>query len=581
MAIFSKETLSRLRDQVDLVQLISSHLAIKKAGAIYKGLCPFHDEKTPSFVVNPTDKNYHCFGCGAHGDALQFLMGYLRYSFSEAVEFLGDRFGIPLEKEEGDSQKSFARQEIKRAQDRAQHLFRFHLLHTREGEEALAYLASRGIALPFIERFQLGFAPKQGLLKKWLEEEKITDEIQQASGLLSTNGRELFSERITFPIFSLQGALIGFSARKIREETFGGKYINTSETLLFKKSKVLFGGHQSRKRMAKEQKAIVVEGQIDCLRLIDEGFDFSVASQGTAFGLDHVKELNSLGVKRVFLAFDGDKAGQEAIRKTGHLFTQNGVEVKVVVLPEGDDPDSLIRKEGKERFQKELDQSIDFLDFLIRHEAKSLPINTPHGKNEWVKRLVQAVSSWNQPLIEHECLKKISDETKTPLELLGRTSVPPPTQLIRRSGILNPFEVDYDLILEKDFLFWFIQGREAKLKKEVMGYVKADDFVTPLCRSAYIFVEGRIEKPLLEVLLECEEGALQEFFSEITEKKVVSKKGESLARESFQKFLDRNWLKKREEVKKKMNENVLTDDEALVLAQEFSAMKRVEIGKTS
>lgn len=321
MAIYSKESLERLRQKIDLGEVISSYVSMQRSGASYKALCPFHEEKTPSFLIHKGDSHYHCFGCGAHGDAISFLMEYAKMTFVEALESLAERFQVSLEKVE-EEEKGPDKKKLKQVLERASVFYRFFLLHSDEGKIALQYLYKRDIDLAFIERFEIGYAPKQGdMLYKLLKAEGFPDEDLQLAGLyLPSRRKDFFTERITFPIRDRMGAVIGFSARKFKEETFGGKYINTSETPLFKKSQVLFGFCYSRHRMAKERKAIVVEGQIDALRLIFEGFDFTVAGQGTAFGDGHVKELLGLGVQQVYLAFDGDRAGKEAAVKVGDLF---------------------------------------------------------------------------------------------------------------------------------------------------------------------------------------------------------------------------------------------------------------------
>jgi DNA primase len=352
--MFTKESLELLRQRIDLAEVLSAHLSLQRSGAAYKALCPFHEEKTPSFVVQKGDTHYHCFGCGAHGDAIAFLMTHVKMGFTEAVESLAERFQVTLEKsEEPQGERGPSKAQLKNALELASDLYHHLLLHSAEGQVALRYLYERGLDLEFIRQFQVGYAPRMPhLLMQYLNSHQIDERIQESAGLVSITQtgrrRDFFSDRITFPIRDALGAVIGFSARKFKEETFGGKYINTSETPLFKKSRVLFGLSYSRARIAKEAKAIIVEGQIDCLRLIHSGFNYAVAGQGTAFGEEHVKELVQLGVKRVYLALDGDHAGQEAASKIGNFFQKRGVDVLVVSLPDGTDPDSVLTERGPE-----------------------------------------------------------------------------------------------------------------------------------------------------------------------------------------------------------------------------------------
>lgn len=246
MAIFSKESLETLRQRVDLVDVLSSHMDLKRSGASYKGLCPFHDEKTPSFTIQKGDTHYHCFGCGAHGDAIHFLMTHLKMSFLDAVESLAQRFNVPLQQvESAEETKGPNKGALKEALDIASNFYQLILLHTKEGHEALHYLFKRGIDIEFVRRFRIGLAPQEpGMLRKIMHAKFIKDEILEHAGLIARardNGwRDFFQDRITFPICDATGAVIGFSARKYKENTFGGKYINTAETPLFKKSRTLF-----------------------------------------------------------------------------------------------------------------------------------------------------------------------------------------------------------------------------------------------------------------------------------------------------------------------------------------------------
>src|SRR5579872_3312400 len=225
MPIYKQESLEQLRQRIDLAEVLSSHLQMQRAGTAYKALCPFHDEKTPSFMVQKGDSHYHCFGCGAHGDAIAFLMGHLKMGFAEAVESLAERFQVTLEKtEEQDTPKGPSKALLKQALEKACRFYHFSLLYADEGREALHYLFERGITLDFIRFFQVGFAPKTPeVLRRTLHAEGVSDEILEQAGLLSITQtgrkREFFSERITFPIRDSGGAVIGFSARKIKEET--------------------------------------------------------------------------------------------------------------------------------------------------------------------------------------------------------------------------------------------------------------------------------------------------------------------------------------------------------------------------
>ena len=404
--MYSKESLETLRRRIDLVDVLEGHLELKRSGSSYKALCPFHEEKSPSFMIQKGDSHYHCFGCGAHGDAIQFLMERQGFTFVEAIESLALKFGVILERVESAELKGPSKKEMGDAMMKAAELYHVWLLHTDKGQQALKYLHARGIDLEFIKRYKIGVAPDQAtFLLKFFQKENVSQEILKACGLVTDtakgNLRDFFIDRITFPIHSPTGQVIGFSARKYKEETFGGKYINSMETALFKKSHVLFGLNFSRPRIVKEKRALIVEGQIDALRLIDNGLDLTVASLGTAFGESHVQELVKLGVEQVHLIFDPDTAGKEAALKVGNLFQKLSIDVHVVTMPDGHDPDSLLKEKGVEPLLDLLEKAPDYLTFLVQSYSARINQNSPAEKNLLIERLSTQIRDWNSEILIH------------------------------------------------------------------------------------------------------------------------------------------------------------------------------------
>lgn len=583
MAIFTKESLDTLRQKIDLIEVISAHVDLKRAGAAYKALCPFHDEKSPSFMIQKGDSHYHCFGCGAHGDAIQFLMNYLKMGFSEAVASLAEKFHVHLDQVDGPTERTGpSRAVLKEALETACRFYNFYLLHTEEGHTALRYLYERGLDLEFINQFRLGLAPHTaGIFKKVMREKNISDEILQATGLItqlddSGRQREFFSQRILFPIHEASGAVIGFSGRKYQESTFGGKYVNTPETPLFKKSRILFGLNYSRKRIAKEGRAIVVEGQIDALRLIHAGFNMTVAGQGTAFGEGHVQELLNLGVKLVFLAMDPDGAGQEAASKIGNLFQKQGVEVRVVGLPIGLDPDAYIKEKGPEGFQKLLEESQEYLPFLVDHCARKINRHTPAGKNELVNVISKQIREWNSPLMVHESLRKMGHLLQVPEHLLAVEQAYLPNVHIRKSGNIGNETVNPDRILECDFLRWLLLkgGGEEKYVQFAKANLAPNELRFVPCRNiyqTYITRFDRKESRDLLSLIDTEEEQL--IIKEILGKKVNLKKSDQGFCEAVNKILVRNWMEQREEVRGRIQGGQCTDDELTVFIKQFDVLK--------
>lgn len=586
MPLFTKDSLETLRQRIDLVDVLSTHLDLKRSGAAYKALCPFHDEKTPSFMIQKGDSHYHCFGCGAHGDAIQFLMTHLKMSFSDAVESLAQRFNVGLQfvdnREENRGPNKSA---LKEALEMACRFYHMMLLHTEEGHQALHYLYQRGIDLDFIQRFRIGLAPREsGLLRKVLHAKFIKDEILEQAGLIAPGReggwRDFFYDRITFPICDAAGAVIGFSARKYKEATFGGKYINTTETALFKKSRILFGLHYSRRRIAKERKALIVEGQIDALRLIASGFNITVAGQGTAFGEGHVKELLALGLNQVFLALDSDEAGQQAAYKIGDLFQKEGVEVRVLQMPRGSDPDSFLREQGPEAFLELIENGIDYLTFAVNHHSRKLDLASPAGKNEIVQTLSNQIRAWNHPLMVHESLRKLAHLVQVPESIIGVDQEHIRNVYVKQFGNIGLQSVDPDRILESDFLRWLLLiGQEQPRFIEIAkANLKEEDLHVAVCRQLYhAYLECNSNQRPCDVLtlaIALEDAEGQQYLSELTHKKVNKERAEAQFLDTIQKILNRNWMESRQAIQSRIQSGQCSDDEALQLTKQLNEIIR-------
>jgi DNA primase len=585
MQFFKKESLELLRQRIDLAEVISAHVQLHRSGASFKACCPFHEEKTPSFVIQKGDSHYHCYGCGAHGDAIAFLMGHLKLSFIEAIETLAERFQVSLEKEEeGDQKKGPSKSAMKNALEKACRFYHFALLHTEEGHHALKYLYARGIDLEFIRLFEVGFAPKQSdVLQKVLHSQQIDVAMLEQTGLVSIGGnkkRDFFSDRITFPIRDAMGAVIGFSARKFKEDTYGGKYINTSETPLFKKSHVLYGLSYCRQRIAKERKAIVVEGQIDALRLIHAGFNFTVAGQGTAFGEGHVKELLHLGVNHIFLAMDGDEAGGEAAVKIGNLFQKKGVEVSTVQMPSGADPDLILKERGPPGFLQLMDESCDYLTFLFKHLSKNLDVNSPSKKNELVQKIASMIREWEQEVMVHESLKKLAKIAHIPETMIGVGGYSVPEIYVKKAEKIIFANIDPDKILETDLLRWMVLMGETQpqLIDMIRHNLLPEHFRVEACRrffshylEAYLCSQPR---DLLSLAIVLNSADDQTLFSQIMQKKINLLKAEETLIETIRKILQRHWMEEREKIKMKIHSGACTDEEVLELAKQFDEIKK-------
>lgn len=581
MLIYKPESLELLRQRIDLTEVVSSHIQLQRSGSAYKALCPFHEEKSPSFMISKGDKHYHCFGCGAHGDAIAFLMGYLKISFVDAIESLAERFQVTLEKiENGEVATGPSKKELRQVIDRACQLYHELLLTSEEAAPFRTYLRERGIDRSFAVAFQVGFAPGSGsYLYQTLRQEGYSEDILRESGLiLQGRAKDFFSDRIMFPIRDGIGAVIGFSGRKIKEETFGGKYINTPETPLFKKSQVLFGLSYSRQRIAKERKAIVVEGQIDALRLIHSGFNYTIAGQGTAFGEGHVRELSQLGVSHVYLALDGDGAGREATVKIGDLFQKKGIGVSVISLPQGQDPDQFIKQQGVQAFSALLERGVNYLTYLVGYFSAKFDLSNPAGKNELAQTIAKRIRAWEHPLMVFESLRQLAALLHIPESLLGlNTATSQP--YLKRSARVAFDVVDADKILETDLLrLLFLAGENVPRLLEIARLnLSEKHFRVSVCSKLYVsymraFVENK-ERDFLSLASRAGHIEEQEFLSEILAKKINLHKAEATMVLTVKRLLEREWMGQRDQITAKLQSTVGNEEEQLVLIKQFDALK--------
>lgn len=577
MPTIAKESLENLRHKVDLIDLLSSHLDLKRSGGYYKALCPFHDEKTPSFSLQRGSRNFHCFGCGAHGDAIEFVMRYLGYSFSDAVEYLAERYQVPLIYAK-DNQEGLKKGRFYEMYNYATRLFHYFLIKSEASRDALSYLKQRGIDETFIKNFQIGFALKeQGSFTQALLSKGFTKEELLEAGLLTKTSRgfdrEFFLDRIVFPIRDYRGQVIGFSARKYHESTFGGKYINSPEHFLFKKSKILYGLNYGRTRIAKERKVLIVEGQLDALRLISMGLNFTVAPLGTAFTESHVEQLLRLGVEEAALAFDADQAGIEAQIKTGHLLLKKGISVYCIPMEKGFDPDQLVREKGLDAFIDLFKKKMDYLSFYYQALSEVVDLNQPALKAKAIQKIKAKILEWEDPLLIHESCKKLAEIANVPISTLNvPLAKPKKRELIISEGIPSEKVLETDLLylllrLAKKYT-QFIPLAKINLSKEM--FLNKDCFA--LYEKIIAAFSSEETNDLLSLMIDLDQP-LVELLQAVLEKKVDEERAEELFENVLQKILDRDWLRRRELIKNTIQNANISEEEALKLVKEFEALK--------
>jgi DNA primase len=373
-----EETIQQVLAATDIVALIGRYVTLKRKGVDFWGLCPFHTEKSGSFKVSATHHNYHCFGCGAGGTAIRFLMEHDGLAFGEAVRRLAEAAGIRLETEVWDAEaerEAKHRSLLKKVHEDIAEWFHALLLRHEVADAARQYLKSRGITSAVAKNWQLGYAPEQGMMvRRWASEHQYSEQVLVDAGIYkrADDGRAYpgFRHRLMFPIRGENGDVIAFSGRLLDPNAKTAKYLNSPETPLFSKSKVLFGFDKSKRAIAKADCAIVCEGQVDLIMAFEAGIHNVCAPLGTAFTEFHAKLLKRT-CDEVILCYDSDNAGVKAAERSYQILSPAGLVVKVAALPKGEDPDSMIRKQGVEAFQETLAKAVDFLDFQIGHKKAS------------------------------------------------------------------------------------------------------------------------------------------------------------------------------------------------------------------
>lgn len=384
-----QDDIDAVRQRTDLVRLAQQYVALKKAGQRYVGLCPFHTEKTPSFGISPDKQLFYCHGCGKGGDAIHFLREIEGLEFAEAVERLGSQAGITIRYEgasPGERRQASRRQALHKANEAAAELYHRTLLEGREAEAARLYLADRGLSRESIEAFGIGFAPgRPDFLLRSLARDLSTEILVEAGlALKDPRGqvRDRFRARITFPLHDLSGKAVGFGARLLEGD--GPKYMNSPETPIYRKGELLYNMHRAKNDVTRSGQAFVVEGYTDVIALAQAGITTAVATCGTALGEGHFRLLSRF-TRRAILAFDSDEAGARAAERAHGLFETFGLDVAVLILPEGQDPADFVGSHGGEEFERMADKAEPLIEYMLERAVRGVDLATPEGQSQAVR----------------------------------------------------------------------------------------------------------------------------------------------------------------------------------------------------
>ncbi len=449
MALIKDSSVDAVKAAADIVAVVSARTPLRKAGARFVGRCPFHDERTPSFSVNPADKLYYCFGCGAKGDLITFVRETEQLDFAAAVEWLAERFNVELEYEQTSPEQDARRRQRERLLsllDAATSFYERYLWESQAGSLARDYLAGRGLGEEIAREYRLGLALGGTTLVRKALEKGFTREELRAAGLSNVRGNDYFNGRLLFPLADARGRILGFQARKLRDDDpLRAKYVNSPESELFHKGDLLYGLSHARGAIAKQERAVVVEGNTDVLALRQAGIEPVVASMGTALTERQLRELSRL-TKRVVLCFDGDAAGEAATLRGMELAASQGFDVRVVALPSGLDPADLA-----DGFEQRVAAATSYLLHRVRLELDRAP-----DRQEGFVRVRDVLAGFEDSPERQEALRFVADRLDLPKETQAGLA---PRGARGATGEVSPRLLDAGERLERDALAGVVAHR--------------------------------------------------------------------------------------------------------------------------
>jgi DNA primase len=498
-------------DAADMVEVVSARTQLRRSGARWTGLCPFHDEKTPSFSVNPADKLYYCFGCGKGGDVISFVRETEGLDFAQAVEWLAERYRVTLEYEESSPEQDAARSRRERLLallEQATAFYERYLWDSPRGEPARAYLESRGLREEVCREYRLGLAPGGATLARKAREKGFTAAELSAAGLVSRRGNDYFNGRLLFPLADARGRVRGFQARKLRDDDpLRAKYVNSPEGELFRKGDLLYGLDRARTAIAKQERAVVVEGNTDVLALHQARLEPVVASMGTALTERQLKELSRL-THRAWLCFDGDAAGEAATLRGMELAAAQGFDVRVVTLPPGRDPADLA-----DEFDELLARAVSYLSYRVR-----LEIERAADRQEAFVRVREVLSRFEDSPERQDAVRLAADRLDLPKETQAGLA---PGGRSAATGEISPRLLEKGARLERDALAGVAAHAELH---ELLAELSSEHFDSELHRRARAHLLEPADSPaddLVPLLAELDARAATEGIDEETAKELL------------------------------------------------------------
>lgn len=509
--------IDQIKQTADIVEVISQYVNLKLRGKNYVGLCPFHNEKTPSFTVSPDKQIFHCFGCGTGGDVIAFVKTYEKISYVESIQFLANRYQIDL--------PVYAGKEADADRSQIEALYFIHetamnyfteQLFAAPGMQAREYLKHRGLDESVILQFKLGYAPDQwdGLLNH-LKSKSIDLTLSEKAGLIISHKErqyyDRFRHRLVFPIHNISGRVIAFGARLLTKDPDAPKYLNSPESLIYHKGKVLYGLYQAREAVRAKDEIIIVEGYADCISMHQYGIRHVTASSGTAFTREQANLIRRY-TQNVVLIFDGDAAGIKAAERGGAILLEAGLSVKIVVLPPEHDPDSFVREYGRENFEERIQKAASYLDFRVQNFQRQGYFENINKRTMAAREMLSLCARFQDPIRRNLFMTEIADTFALDHKIVQRELNKAIRSGRTEESALNAVSADSpkdavpsepqiklpEKILRSErglIRLMLLEGPETA--KAIFRFVRVEDFQNPAIRrvAEYIFRQTMMEEP--------------------------------------------------------------------------------------
>jgi DNA primase len=511
VARIADPSVEAVKAAADIVEVVSGRTQLRRSGARFTGLCPFHDERTPSFSVSPEKGLYYCFGCHAAGDAVSFVEETEGVDFVGAIEWLAQRFNVPLEYEEASPEQDAKRRRRDRLYsvlDAAASFYERYLWESKTADEARAYLESRRLGEEVCREYRLGLAPVGTTLARKAAQRGFTRDELAAAGLVNRRGNDYFQGRLLFPIADARGRVVGFQARRLREDDpLQAKYVNSPEGELFRKGDLLYGLDRARTAIAREERGLIVEGNTDVLALRQAGLGPVVASMGTALTERQLKELARL-TRKLYLCFDADAAGEAATLRGMDLAAGQGFDVRVVALPAGTDPADMASG-----FEELLPKSESYVLYRVRLELDRAP-----DRQEAFVRVREVLARFEDSPERQQALRLVADRLDLPRET--QAGLVPRRGTQRAAPAVSPKLLEAGDRLERDALSGVVAHPELR---DLLGELAPDHFDSELHRRArrHLLEPGEPDRELVQLLAELDARAEAEGIDEATTKELL------------------------------------------------------------